>query len=126
VRILSVLMAMVLVGVVGFACGDDDDEHPQGIGNHCEKDDDCPTKVCYLGAGGGYCTSPCATEGDTGACPVDTVCKPIQGGQRRCLLVCGSDSTCDEDSCPALFCPTGSSCVSVSNTQLKACEPSPR
>lgn len=119
-RSASAILVLLLSTVT---CGSD--RHPQGVGNYCEKNADCPTNLCYLGPGGGYCTSPCETEGDTSACPVDTVCKPIQGGPRRCLLVCGSDSTCDKDTCPTDFCPGGSSCVAVSNTSAKACEPAP-
>lgn len=111
------------------ACGGDDrrgdGENPEGVGNYCEANADCATGECYLGPGGGYCTSPCSEEGDVSECPLDTVCKPIQGGARRCLLVCGSASTCDELSCPEDFCPAGSSCVSISGTDLKGCEPDP-
>jgi hypothetical protein len=99
--------------------------NPSGVGNYCAKNDDCATKNCYLGPGGGYCTTTCSNEGSTNECPLDTVCKPIQGGARRCLLVCGSSSTCDQATCPKDFCPQGSSCVSVSNTSLKGCEPNP-
>lgn len=96
-----------------------------GVGNSCAVDEDCETGTCYLGPGGGYCTSPCSTEGDISECPEDTVCKPIQGGARRCLLVCGSTSSCDGTSCAEDFCPSGSSCTSVGNTDLRACEPDP-
>jgi hypothetical protein len=123
------LTTIVWVSLV-TSCGGDNGTgpgtgNPAGIGNHCTKEEDCPTGQCYLGPGGGYCTSTCATEGDTAECPADTVCKPIQGGPRRCLLICGSSSTCGETSCPMSFCPRGSSCVSVSNTSLKACERDP-
>jgi hypothetical protein len=111
--------------VVGLLLACDDEDNREGVGNHCLRDDDCPTKLCYLGPGGGYCTSPCEVEGDTAACPQDTICKPIQGGARRCLLICGSDSTCSKDGCPTDFCPAGSACTSVSNANAKACEPSP-
>jgi hypothetical protein len=110
------------------ACGGDDNAgplNPAGVGNHCAKNEDCATLNCYLGRAGGYCTSACASEGDTSQCPLDTVCKPIQGGPARCLLVCGSASTCGERTCPDAFCPIGSSCVSVSGTSLRACEPEP-
>lgn len=111
------------------SCGSDRDRdrdaHADGVGNFCVEDADCPTGECYLGPGGGYCTSPCSEEGDTSECPLDTVCKPIQGGARRCLLICGSDSSCDEAGCPVDFCPVGSSCVSVGGTSQKACEPDP-
>jgi hypothetical protein len=108
------------------ACGDSSTEHPQGIGNACQKNDDCPTQNCYLGPGGGYCTSTCFKEGSTAQCPVDTVCKPIQGGARRCLLVCGSAHYCAPgQTCDATWCPTGSSCVNVSESDLQACEPNP-
>jgi len=65
-------------------------------------------------------------EGDSASCPVDTVCKPIQGGPRRCLLICGSDTSCGElADCGASFCPSGSSCVEVGDTVHQACEPEP-
>jgi hypothetical protein len=115
----------LLALALSFGCGSDGDGNPAGVGNRCLTNDDCATKVCYLGPGGGYCTSPCNNEGDTAACPPDTVCKPIQGGARRCLLICGSDSTCGKDECPRDFCPAGSGCVSVGNTSAKACEPNP-
>ena len=125
-RVRPVLLLAALS--VPAACGDDDDDgrlHRQGVGNYCERDADCPTGTCYIGPGGGYCTAPCSGEGSIDGCPVDTVCKPIQGGPERCLLICGSASTCDETSCPQAFCPSGSSCVSVSNTTHQACEPEP-
>jgi hypothetical protein len=115
-----------VIGLAALACGgDDDDRNPAGVGNRCQKNEDCATKLCYLGPGGGYCTAACNNEGDTSACPADTICKPIQGGPRRCLLICGSASTCPEGQCPREFCPMGSSCVSVANTMTKACEPDP-
>ncbi len=117
---------------LAVACGDDDDDdhqghlNPEGIGNACDSDDDCDTDDCYLGPGGGYCTTECQDEGSTGQCPFDTVCKPIQGGPSRCLLVCGSESACDGiDRCSDDYCPDGSSCVSVDSTDLRACEPDP-
>jgi hypothetical protein len=130
---------MKLAACVAFAlilspallgCGDDDDDapprHPQGVGNYCEADTDCPTGVCYIGPGGGYCTAECEDEGDTAACPVDTVCKPIQGGPARCLLICGSDTSCGSiDDCGEQYCPNGSSCVAVSMSDFAGCEPDP-
>jgi hypothetical protein len=103
-----------------FGCG-----HSSGVGNACSEDRDCATGTCYVGPGGGYCTSPCSEEGDVSECPTDTVCKPIQGGDRRCLLVCGSESACDGGECRDDFCPEGSSCIDVGNTDLRACEPNP-
>ena len=118
-----------------LACGSDDPPpnnagarvNEAGVGNHCLKNEDCPTNNCYLGPGGGYCTTECADEGSTSQCPLDTVCKPIQGGARRCLLICGSNSTCDDfdAGCAEDFCPSGSSCTSISNTTERACEPNP-
>jgi hypothetical protein len=125
-----VLAALLLAPPALFApgCGDDDDDdgNPAGVGNYCERNEDCMTGECYLGPGGGYCTSPCDDEGSLSQCPEDTLCKPIQGGPRRCLLICGSVSACDGlDRCDDEFCPQGSSCVSVSNTDRKGCEPDP-
>jgi hypothetical protein len=128
VRLTSVLAALVLGFGLAIACGDDHDgsDHPDGIGNDCEHDDDCETGECYLGPGGGYCTTECDHEGSVDECPEDTVCKPIQGGARRCLLICGSTSACDgHDDCEAEHCPDGSSCVNVSNTDHLGCEPDP-
>jgi hypothetical protein len=124
---LQALPPLLLVVALETTCKDDErHEHPEGIGNYCEQDADCPTDECYLGPGGGYCTSACAVEGDESECPEDTVCKPIQGGARRCLLICGSDSACDEhDDCQEDYCPDGSSCVDVGNTEHLACEPDP-
>lgn len=116
---------------LSFACGDDDPPphatgNPAGVGSACAKNEDCPTNNCYLGPGGGYCTTTCSDEGSTSQCPIDTVCKPIQGGARRCLLICGSKTSCPrEGDCPKEFCPGGSSCTSVSGTDAKACEPDP-
>jgi hypothetical protein len=122
-----VALACVLAG-----CGSDDPPppgsgNPAGVGNYCQVNTDCPTGECYVGPGGGYCTSPCTNEGDIAECPVDTVCKPIQGGAPRCLLICGSASTCDTagQPCATDFCPLGSQCVSIANTTVRACEPSP-
>jgi hypothetical protein len=96
-----------------------------GVGNNCRVDEDCDTGTCYVGPGGGYCTTPCQTEGSTSECLPDTVCKPIQGGPRRCLLICGSQSACASGACEASTCPSGSSCAAVGNTDLRACEPNP-
>ncbi len=128
----TALLLGLLIPLAGVACGDDDDrdydgsDHPDGIGNACTEDADCPTNECYLGPAGGYCTSECQDEGSTAQCPIDTVCKPIQGGARRCLLVCGTEHYCPEGTtCDSTWCPSGSSCVSVSDTDLMACEPEP-
>lgn len=96
-----------------------------GVGNRCNVDDDCETGTCYVGPGGGYCTTPCENEGSTAECPQDTVCKPIQGGPRRCLLICGSESACRDGACEESTCPDGSSCVAIGNTEVRACEPNP-
>jgi len=106
----------------GLSCGDDDSS---GVGNFCESDDDCETDNCFLGPGGGYCTAPCQGEGSVDDCPEDTVCKPIQGGPARCLLICGSDSACADGDCEDDECPSGSGCVSVDGTEARACEPDP-
>jgi hypothetical protein len=120
---------ILLVWATLISCSDDDDngsDNPAGVGSHCERNDQCATGECYLGPGGGYCTSTCSEEGDISECPVDTVCKPIQGGARRCLLICGSETSCgDLNSCEDLYCPQGSSCVSISGSSLRACEPEP-
>ena len=123
-------LLMLLVVILG--CGDDDDSNgatgtgnPDGVSNSCGEDADCETGECYIGRGGGYCTTVCMDEGSTEQCPLDTVCKPIQGGARRCLLVCGSDSACDFTDCETDYCPSGSSCVSIDGTTHQACEPSP-
>jgi hypothetical protein len=148
--VIVMLGAAAAVPVCIAACGSDekdgnaanldagarvDGSNPSGVGNFCTKNEDCATKNCYLGPGGGYCTTDCADEGSTAQCPLDTICKPIQGGARRCLLICGSLSTCREldagvdagadGGCAKDFCPRGSSCVSVSNSDSKACEPDP-
>ncbi|MFZ5896698.1 MAG: hypothetical protein ACOY0T_36920 [Myxococcota bacterium] len=123
------LILCLLPFALAAGCGGDDDQrngNPSGVGNHCARDSDCPTGTCYLGPGGGYCTSPCSDEGSVSQCPLDTICKPIQGGPARCLLICGSDTSCaDATSCRTEYCPSGSSCVSVSNNTLKGCEPNP-
>ena len=129
VLVRSVLALAMISGFLLVAgCSDDDGAlgSVSGVGNHCAANGDCSTGECYLGPGGGYCTSPCDVEGDSASCPVDTVCKPIQGGPRRCLLICGSDTSCGElADCGASFCPSGSSCVEVGDTVHQACEPEP-
>lgn len=131
-QLLCSMIVLTLASFVGLACGDDDNDaadlsgNPAGVGNFCKTDNDCETHECYIGPGGGYCTSACTHEGSTSECPVDTVCKPIQGGPARCLLVCGSESACDRlEGCREDYCPGGSSCVSVSETDLRGCEPDP-
>ena len=125
------LLALPLGFTLSLACGDDSEandsgEHPDGIGNYCEADEDCETGECYLGPGGGYCTTECEDEGSVDQCPADTVCKPIQGGPARCLLICGSESACDGvEDCDLEYCPDGSGCVTVSETDHLACEPNP-
>jgi hypothetical protein len=120
--LLSVGLLTAAVPLLVAGCGDDD---ASGVGNACEVDEDCETGECYLGPGGGYCTSPCSEEGDTSECPTDTICKPIQGGARRCLLICGSESACTDGDCDDETCPDGSSCVSISGASARACEPDP-
>ena len=118
------LFSLAIALLLPTACGDR--THADGVGNTCEEDDDCETGDCYIGPDGGYCTAPCGGEGETADCPADTVCKPIQGGPARCLLVCGSESACDDrGGCDDDECPAGSGCVDVSDTDLRACEPNP-
>lgn len=125
--LLALLVPALAVTLSWTGCGDDEGHgHPDGIGNDCEHDDDCDTGECYLGPGGGYCTSECQGEGSVDGCPDDTVCKPIQGGPQRCLLICGSESACDgHDDCDDDHCPDGSSCVDISDTDHRGCEPDP-
>ena len=112
-----VLIHGIVVAAIALAhagCSDDDDGNPSGVGNYCLDDEDCVLGTCFLRNGFGYCASPCEDEGSTSQCPPDSVCKPIQGGERRCLLVCGSESACrDRDDCGDSYCPAGSSCVDV-------------
>lgn len=125
-RILFLASCLFLgLGFVG--CGGGDGQ-PDGVGNVCEEDADCMTGNCYLGPGGGYCTTECDNEGATDEeCPVDTICKPIQGGPARCLLICGSETSCDgADNCADDFCPDGSGCVNVSDSEFDGCEPDPQ
>ena len=121
---LLLTLASALAG-----CEDDDDDdrlNPSGVGNRCARDADCETGGCFVRDGFGYCTKACNREGDTTECPLDSVCKPIQGGERRCLLICGSDTACGLlDRCERESCPAGSSCVGVANTTELACEPKP-
>jgi hypothetical protein len=125
-RLGASLLVVVIVLMASGGCGDDASPHPEGVGNACTKNDDCPTNNCYLGPAGGYCTATCKDEGSTAQCPVDTVCKPIQGGARRCLLVCGSEYYCPKGAtCGDDWCPAGSSCTDVSHSSLKGCEPNP-
>ena len=85
-----------------------------GIAGACAHDDDCPTGECYTGTDPGYCTAECETEGSTSECPVDTVCKRIQGGPASCLLLCEDTN----------HCPGNSECNSVpSSDGLSGCEP---
>lgn len=121
----TVALGVALAFAMG-ACGDDGPGHPEGVGNACIEDADCPTNNCYLGPAGGYCTASCEDEGSTDQCPIDTVCKPIQGGPRRCLLICGSTYYCPEgEDCLDDWCPAGSSCTDVANSDLMGCEPEP-
>ena len=124
----GLVVTLVVAGLAfGPSCGSGGPGHPEGVGNACDEDRDCPTGTCYLGPGGGYCTAPCTDEGSTDQCPIDTVCKPIQGGARRCLLVCGTEHYCPPGvDCYDDWCPLGSSCVTVSHTTLRGCEPDPR
>ena len=128
-HLYALLFSLLLLGLAP-ACGgqgtpddsDDEGSNPAGVGNICTEDDDCKTGECYQGPGGGYCTTDCNSEGSTAECPEDTVCKPIQGGPARCLIICGSDSVCgDTNQCDQLACPGGSSCVDVSDTNHQAC-----
>ena len=125
------IILFLAAAAVTIGCGDDDGSydagrgHADGVGNSCSQDSDCPTDNCYLGPAGGYCTSDCEDEGSTSQCPLDTVCKPIQGGQASCLLVCGSDHCPAETDCASDWCPAGSNCVSVSDSDTGACEPEP-
>ena len=114
-----VRVALALSWLVMSGCSDDRTGNSLGVGNACADAEDCATGECYLGPAGGYCTSPCSEEGDQSECPLDTVCKPIQGGARRCLLVCGSESACGfgPDECGDDSCPAGSSCVSIAETR---------
>lgn len=122
---MRTLASAILVTLLLLPSCSDTGGHPDGIGNACARDADCPSGTCYLGPAGGYCTAPCKNEGSTAECPVDTVCKPIQGGARRCLLVCGSDHYCPGSDCASDWCPAGSACVTVSNTTRRGCEPNP-
>ena len=63
-------VVIVSVALAPIGCDDDDEDgdetgHELGVGNKCEGDDDSETGTCYLGPGGGYCTSLCTDEGDT-------------------------------------------------------------
>lgn len=82
-------------------------------GAECDDDGDCETGLCFTDSNPGYCTSLCLSEGSTEECPANTVCKPIQGGQLSCILICEEQS----------HCPDNSDCNNVSDTDLMGCEP---
>src|SRR5690606_9290712 len=58
-RVRTFVTGLLAALAVGLACNGGGPQHPEGIGNYCEADDQCATNLCYLGPGGGYCTSPC-------------------------------------------------------------------
>ena len=89
------------------ACGGDD------TSGACDSDGDCDTGTCYTKTEPGYCTAPCDAEGNTAECPAGTVCKPIEGGNLFCILVCEEEADC----------PENSDCNPVSDTDLRGCEP---
>lgn len=99
----AVLGALLL----SIGCGDDD------TAAECDSNDDCATGLCFTESTPGYCTTECTTEGSTEECPDDTVCKNIEGGPARCILVC---ETVDD-------CPSNSDCNPVPGSSLTACEP---
>lgn len=100
--LLSSLMALA-------ACRASED-----VGNACDDDDDCVFGECFTDSDPGYCTAECENEGSTSECPDDTVCKRIQGGPARCILICEDDGGC----------PSNSECNDVPDSDgTQACEP---
>lgn len=99
--------ALLLVLLACAACGAHD------VAASCGDDDECETGLCYTESEPGYCTAECGDEGSTDECPVDTVCKRIEGGPARCLLICEVNEEC----------PPNSDCNNVSDSDFRACEP---
>ncbi len=48
------LLFVLFLSCAASGCSDDNakNNHPNGIGNYCEADEDCETGECYLGPGG--------------------------------------------------------------------------
>ena len=100
-----------LIPLAALACGGGGGPHD--VAGACADDDDCAFGECYTASDPGYCTAECENEGSTSECPEDTVCKRIEGGDPRCLLVCEDDGDC----------PDNSDCNPISESDLKGCEP---
>lgn len=105
------MSARHLLLLLVMACGGPDSED---VGSSCDDDDDCAFGECYTESEPGYCTAECESEGSTDECPEDTVCKKIEGGPARCLLICEDDD----------HCPDNSECNDVPDSDgLRGCEP---
>lgn len=102
-RMATLLLALLVTA----SCG------PRDVAGSCFYDEDCATGTCYTESEPGYCTAVCETEGSTSECPADTVCKRIEGGDPRCILVCEDDEDC----------PTNSDCNNVPDADVNGCEP---
>ena len=106
-RMLTLTFATTLaIGAALAACA------PSDTSAACDEDADCESGECYTDSDPGYCTAECETEGSTEECPTDTVCKRIEGGPARCILICETDDQC----------PENSDCNSV-NGDIDGCEP---
>lgn len=73
-RLLLVALAALTLGLIGASgCSTPDNTELVPIGSRCGASGDCGTSpyFCNPNAPGGYCTKPCAKDGD---CPTDAVC----------------------------------------------------
>jgi hypothetical protein len=62
-----------------------------GVGSPCLKASDCGDGWACLNWPDGYCTM---LDCVVGSCPTDSVCVPVEGGNRACLQACDAGMTC--------------------------------
>lgn len=110
--------ALVVVLLAGVGCGSKADSQSEPIGSPCTNSQHCGTAPyeCILTSAtaykGGYCTRPCATDGD---CPADSLCLPAGGCRRRCT----DDANCRVDQGYAcITAPMGAYCDSAPATTV--------
>ena len=83
------LVVVLAVGSALAGCGSGPHTQNVPIGSVCSSDGTCGTSpfLCNTKLPNGYCTEPCATDGD---CPMDSAC--ASGQCRRKCTVGGADA----------------------------------
>lgn len=88
---MRTLLGLGFLALLAVGCGGSG-----AVGSHCGSDGDCDSGQhlsCNTGLPQGYCTIACATPGQIGTCPGNSICATVNS-LPMCVHICNSLVDC--------------------------------